>query len=262
MAIRAVLFDLDDTLMEEEAPLVAAYRIACAPVEERYGIPADAFFAKARVLGREAFQSAPAIAYLRAIDAGSSDLLSADYDSSAPYANEMAEWLVGYRRGFFRDALGAFGIRDDALADEVLDRYIANRHAHHRIYPETVEVLDALAKRLPLVLVTNGPGHHQRTKVDAVQFTPYFKGIVVSGEIGMAKPDARMFDAALSIAGVQPSEAIMVGNNLPRDIGGAQARGIAGAWINRVGERANGVTPRWEITDLRQVLSLAIDALT
>lgn len=256
MAIRAVFFDLDDTLMEEEAPLVDAYRAACAPVEERHGIPVDAFFAKARVLGREVFRTAPAIDYLRAIDAGSSDLLSAEYDLNAPHANDMKDWLEQYRRGFFRDGLRAFGIEDDALADEVLERYIENRHAHHRVFPEAIEVLETLAARVPLVLVTNGPGHHQRAKVDAVGFGPYFKGIVVSGEVGMAKPDARMFDQALEIAGVEAREAIMVGNNLPRDIGGAQARGIPGAWINRIGESANGVTPRWEITDLREVLQL------
>lgn len=256
MAVRAVFFDLDDTLMEEEAPLVDAYRAACAPVEERHGIPVDEFFAKARVLGREVFRTAPAIDYLRAIDAGSSDLLSADYDRNAPHATEMQVWLEQYRRGFFRDGLRAFGIEDDALADELLDRYIDHRHAHHRVYPEAIEVLETLAARFPVVLVTNGPGHHQRTKVDAVGFGPYFKGIVVSGEVGMAKPNARMFNRALDIAGVEAEEAIMVGNNLPRDIGGAQARGILGAWVNRIGERANGVTPRWEITDLREVLEL------
>ena len=256
MSVRAVFFDLDDTLMEEEAPLVAAYRAACAPVEERHGIPADAFFAKARVLGREAFCTAPAIDYLRAIDAGSSDLLSADYDANAPHADAMVEWLEWYRSGFFRNGLRAFGIDDDALADELRERYIANRHAHHRIYPETFEVLDALVDRFPLVLVTNGPGQHQRTKMEAAGFSPYFKEVVVSGEVGISKPDARMFDAALDAAEVRAEEAIMVGNNLPRDIGGAQARGIPGAWINRVGERANGIQPRWEITDLREVLAL------
>ncbi len=256
MSVGAVFFDLDDTLMEEEGPLVAAYRVACAPVEERHGIPVDEFFAKARLLGREAFRTAPGIDHLRAIDAGSSDLLSADYDANAPHAEAMVEWLEWYRRGFFRNGLAAFGIEDDGLGDELLERYVANRHAHHRIYPETFEVLDALVERFPLVLVTNGPGHHQRTKVEAAGFTPYFKGVVVSGEVGVSKPDARMFDAALDAAGVRAEEAIMVGNNLPRDIGGAQAHGIPGAWINRVRERANGVTPRWEITDLREVLAL------
>jgi putative hydrolase of the HAD superfamily len=256
MTVRAVLFDLDDTLMEEEAPLVAAFRAACAPVAERHGILVDDFFARARVLGREAFQTAPAIDYLRAIDAGSSDLLSADYDADAPHAEAMAEWLTWYRRGFFRNGLRAFGIDNEGLVDEMLERYLANRHAHHRVYPETFDVLDTLAGRIPLVLVTNGPGHHQRTKLEAVGFGPYFANIVVSGEVGISKPDKRMFDAALNAVRVRPVEAIMVGNNLPRDIGGAQARGIAGAWVNRIGEIADGVKPTWEITDLREVLAL------
>jgi len=256
MTVRAVFFDLDDTLMEEEAPLVAAFRAACAPVAELHGIPVDDFFARARMLGREAFQTAPAIDYLRAIDAGSSDLLSADYDADAPHAEAMTDWLTWFRRGFFRNGLREFGIDNEILADEMLDRYLANRHAHHRVYPETFDVLDSLSGRIPLVLVTNGPGHHQRTKVEAVGFGPYFKGIVVSGEIGRAKPDALMFNAALAIAGIRAVEAIMVGNNLPRDIGGAQARGIAGAWVNRIGDRADGVKPNWEITGLREVLAL------
>jgi len=256
MPVRAVLFDLDDTLMEEKAPLVAAYRAACAPVEERHGIPVDAFFAKARMLGREAFRTAPAIDYLVAADVGSSDLLSAPYDANAPHAGAMVEWLQDYRFGFFRNGLRAYGIEDDALAAELLERYIANRHAHHRVYPEAFEVMDALAGRFPLVLVTNGPGHHQRAKVAAAGLASYFTGIVVSGEVGIAKPDARMFAAALDAAGVPAEEAIMVGNNLLRDIGGAQARGIAGAWINRAGERADGIQPRWEITDLREVVAL------
>ena len=256
MAIRAVLFDLDDTLMEEEGPLLDAFRAACAPVEEYHGVPLMDFVSRARVLGRATFQSAPAIEYLRAIDGGSSDLLTSEYDRQGPHAETMDTWLETYRREYFLTALRAFGVEDEPLARDMIRRFRENRHAYHRVYPETREVLATLAARLPLVLVTNGPGSHQRRKLDTVELTPYFAGVIVSGEVGLSKPSPRMFKAALKAAGVPASEAIMVGNNLPRDIGGAQESGIRGAWVNRGGETANNVRPDWTISDLRQVLAI------
>ncbi|MCC6699711.1 MAG: HAD family hydrolase [Candidatus Hydrogenedentes bacterium] len=256
MAIRAVLFDLDDTLIEEEGPLLAAFRAACAPVEERHGIPVMDFVGRARVLGRASFQCAPGIEHLRAIDAGTSDLLSSEYDWQAPHAEAMDEWLETYRRDYFVNALREFGVDDMPLAREMIRCFHANRHAHHRVFPEAREVLSTLAARLPLVLVTNGPGAHQRRKLDAVDLASYFADVIVSGEVGISKPSPRMFKAALKAAGVSASEAIMVGNNLPRDIGGAQESGIRGAWVNRGGESANGVRPDWTVSDLRQVLAI------
>ncbi|MCC6487570.1 MAG: HAD family hydrolase [Candidatus Hydrogenedentes bacterium] len=256
MAIRAVLFDLDDTLIEEEGPLLAAFRAACAPVEERHGIPLMDFVNRARVLGRASFQCAPAIDYLRAIDAGTSDLLTSEYDRRGPHAEAMDAWLEIYRREYFLNALREFGVEDAPLARDMIRRFHENRHAHHRVFPEAREVLATLAARLPLVLVTNGPGDHQRRKLEAVDLASYFAGVIVSGEVGISKPSPHMFKAALKAAGTSASEAIMVGNNLPRDIGGAQESGIRGAWVNRAREEANGVRPDWDISDLRQVLAI------
>ena len=256
MAIRAVLFDLDDTLMEEERPLMDAFRAACAPAEERHGIPLMDFVSRARILGRASFQTAPAIEHLRAVDAGSSDLLTSEYDRQGPHAEAMDAWLETYRREYFLNALLDFNVDDTLLARDMIRRFRENRHAHHRVYPEAREVLATLAARLPLVVVTNGPGAHQRRKLDTVEFTPYFAGVIVSGEVGISKPSSRMFKAALKAAGVPASEAIMVGNNLPRDIGGAQESGIRGAWVNRGGETANGMRPDWSISDLRQVFAI------
>ena len=88
-----------------------------------------------------------------------------------------------------------------------------------------------------------------------------FGAVIVSGEIGVAKPDAKVFNLALDGLRVKAENAWHVGDNLMADIGGANAAGITSVWINRYRDqgvelRDGDPRPDFEITSLVELPAL------
>jgi putative hydrolase of the HAD superfamily len=81
---------------------------------------------------------------------------------------------------------------------------------------------------------------------------------VVSGEVGVGKPDPRIFDLALRLLGASPEEAVMVGDNPTRDVAGAKAAGVTAVWVNRAGLplAAGAAVPDVEVASLRGLVEL------
>ena len=65
-------------------------------------------------------------------------------------------------------------------------------------------------------------------------------GVVTSADVGAAKPDAAMFERALALAGVEPAEAVHVGDSVENDVEGARAVGIRAVLVARDGGPAAG----------------------
>ena len=99
----------------------------------------------------------------------------------------------------------------------------------------------------------------QREKLAASGLGDYFEIVVVSGEFGVGKPDPSIFRHALSQLRSDGSGAVMVGDNLTRDVDGAIAAGLEGVWINRRGqvppEPRPGLAEISTLSDLRAALS-------
>ena len=95
-----------------------------------------------------------------------------------------------------------------------------------RRYPYVRTVLDALAARFPLAVVTDGQSAWARAELHAVGLDRYFDPVVVSGDHGYRKPDRRLFDRALAHLGVAPEHAVYVGNDMYRDVYGAREAGM------------------------------------
>jgi putative hydrolase of the HAD superfamily len=89
--------------------------------------------------------------------------------------------------------------------------------------------LAAIGERL--VIVSNGDGRQQRMKMERTGLAEIVAGSAISGELGIKKPDARIFAAARDIAG-DDGGAWMVGDNVEADIAGARAAGFATAWVS------------------------------
>lgn len=129
-------------------------------------------------------------------------------------------------------------------ADPILvgDHYITGLGAHGGFYPGTTEVLDRLAARATLGLVTNGIGDVQRARISRLGLDRWFSAYVISGEVGVSKPDPAIFDLAFdALGGPDRSSAVMVGDNLASDIAGGAAAGIDTAWLDPHGRSPNGV---------------------
>ena len=98
-----------------------------------------------------------------------------------------------------------------------------------------------------MALITNGPSDVQRLKIHVLGIADWFRSIVISGEIGKAKPDPEVFDIALQDVGVDRSGVWHIGDNLVTDVDGANAAGLGSVWLNRLGTSAESGSPRPDI---------------
>lgn len=195
------------------------------------------------------------VAYCEAIGISATECLWGTFAGDATPLKALARWASGYRQECWFRALADFGITHRALAEELAARFMRERGTCHIVFPEVEEVLKALQERYQLALLTNGAADMQRAKIAGSRLEPYFKTIVISGEVGIGKPDPQIFRLALAPLAAQPAQAVMVGDSLFRDIRGAQQTEIKAIWINRCGinEPEAMIIPDAQITSLTQL---------
>jgi putative hydrolase of the HAD superfamily len=130
-----------------------------------------------------------------------------------------------------------------------------------RLYPHVHEVLDVLRERYPLAVVTDAQSAYARAELHKVGLLDYFDPIVVSGDHGYRKPDRRLFQLALDEMGVAAAHALYVGNDMHRDVFGAQEAGMTTVMVESDQGAAVHLDclPDYRITDLRDLLTILGD---
>jgi len=125
------------------------------------------------------------------------------------------------------------------------------------------DLLSALRGRAATAIVTNNIAKEQLRKIASCGFEPLVDAVVISEEVGVTKPDPRIFEIALERLGCAASEAVMVGNAWDTDILGARAAGIRPIWCNRTGAPSpdESVTEIWSLRPTELVLSVIFDEL-
>lgn len=121
-----------------------------------------------------------------------------------------------------------------------------------------LEVVQALAPHYQLALITNGIPAVQHGRLGLSPLQPYFHSMTISGEVGYAKPDARIFDAAFATM-QQPSKdrVLLIGDSLSADIRGGNAYGIATCWFNpNTAPSDPAIRPTYEVRTLLGLLPL------
>lgn len=99
--------------------------------------------------------------------------------------------------------------------------------------PHALDTLRSLrARKKRLGLLTNGNATYQRRKIGRHHLAPLFDCILSEEEFGVAKPDPRMYLAALEQLQITPREAWMVGDNVALDVGASQQLGIVAVWFH------------------------------
>jgi YjjG family noncanonical pyrimidine nucleotidase len=137
-------------------------------------------------------------------------------------------------------------------------RYLRNLAEGTYLIDGALEVIQSLHGRIGLMLITNGLKEVQRPRFARSALSGYFADLVISEEVGAAKPDARIFDVAFARMGHPRREAVlMVGDSLTSDMRGGADYGIDTCWFNP-GQRPRNpdVGIRYEIRDLRELLDL------
>ena len=254
MAIAAVLFDLDETLVEEESSVDAAFLAACAIARERHGIDPRALHRAVRERARQLWRGASTIGYCRAIGISSWEGLCGRFLGDDPNLEALREWTPTYRRQAWARALADHGVEDMAFAERLAEAFREERRSRHVLFPDTEPTLTDLRRTHRLALVTNGAPDLQREKIRGAKLAPYFDATVVSGEVGVGKPDPRVFTLALDQLSVPPETAVMVGDSLSRDVVGAQQVGLRAVWVNRSGaDPGDDARPDAQVADLREL---------
>jgi len=250
---RALLFDLDDTLMVEESA-AAAFGAAADLANEHCNIDPGALASGARSRARELWYAAPTHGYCMRVGISSWEGLWCRFEGEGSDVRALREWSPTYRREAWRLALADQGVDDVGLAEELAERFPAERRARYEVFAEVPGALCRLAESHSMALVTNGAACLQREKLAASGLSEHFETVVVSADLGVAKPDPLVFEHALAELGTRKDLAVMVGDSILKDVDGALAAGLGAVWVNRNGGSA--ATARDDLVEISTLSDL------
>ncbi len=206
---RAILLDLDDTILDDSGSISSCWLDACRAHESALGnvAPNTAYMAIERV--REWYWADPERHRVGRLD------------------------LAAARREVAHIALKEVGLDDQALAGQIGDTYHDLRDAGLRPFDDAIDTVEWLrASGCRLALLTNGSAQMQRRKIDRFALAVHFDTILIEGEVGFGKPDPRVYRRAMDLLDTTPGDTWMVGDNLEWDVAEPQRQGIYGIWID------------------------------
>ena len=209
---QAILFDLDDTIVDSSGTMDEVWRQICAEVAPAVpGLEAESLMA-ALAERRRWFFSDPDRHRRGRLDP----------------RHALAELCSG--------ALGRMGVDNPGLADDMSNRFAALRGRTVRPFDGALESLRRLSGQgIRLALVTNGTAKVQRGKIERLRLDRLFEYILIEEEFGVGKPDRRVYMHALDKLDTQPANAWMVGDNLEWEVKAPQRLGMAGIWVDTKG---------------------------
>jgi YjjG family noncanonical pyrimidine nucleotidase len=132
----------------------------------------------------------------------------------------------------FKQILEAFNAYEKKLSDDISHEYLYTCPKKGNLMPHAKETLTYLAERYRLSIITNGFEEIQNTKLTSGNLHQFFDHIVTSQQAGHKKPAREIFEYTLLKNKVSSGEAIMIGDNLITDIGGAQKASLAHVFYN------------------------------
>lgn len=248
---------MDDTLVQEKATVASVFLGTCRLATDRYGIPAEELQATIRETCRSIWQNSPAREYCLRIGISSWEGLWGKFDGNDENLKILKQWAPTYRIESWHKSLLQHKIDDKNFATELADAFQATRRKHHNVFDDSIAALNTFRSNYKLGLLTNGAPDIQWDKILGAGIDKYFDSIIVSGDIGIGKPDPRIFETMLSrLEGIR-NNTVMIGDSLRSDIGGAQGAGIKAIWINRNNLINDGpIVPDMEIKNLSQLNSI------
>jgi putative hydrolase of the HAD superfamily len=205
---RALLLDLDDTILDDSSGVRECWHDACHAHAAHLGVAGTAL--------SESIQS-----------------VSIDFWSDAERHRVGRLDLPRARHEVVLGAFHALGIEAPDVALRISTAYAAARHERMRPFADAVDTVRWFRERgCKLALLTNGAHVAQRTKLERFALAELFDAVFIEGAVGYGKPDPRVYRDALDALDATPAESWMVGDNLEWDVGGPQKLGITGIWID------------------------------
>ncbi|CAH2717033.1 Pyrophosphatase PpaX [Neobacillus rhizosphaerae] len=255
--IKAIFFDLDDTLLWDQKSIKEAFAATCKFAEDRCGVDPVQLEEAVKDAARNLYSSYETYAFTQMIGINPFEGLWGNFSDDHDEFKKMKEIVPGYRKEAWTAGLKMMGVDDPNFGYELAERFPQERRNLPFVYEESYITLDTLKENYQLLLLTNGSPDLQKTKLGiSPELVPYFDQIVISGDFGSGKPDPAIFEHALSLMSLKKEEVIMVGDNLMTDILGAIRAGIKSVWINRNEKERNEVIPTYEIQHLEELYQI------
>lgn len=166
---------------------------------------------------------------------------------------ELKSDLSAIRREAIRMALYRAG-EDPRLAEPAFDIFFDVRN-RVTLFGDVVQTLEFLSSRFPLVALSNGNADIRRIGIGG-----YFRASINARQVGVGKPDPRIFHAAASAAGVEPGQVLHVGDDAAADVLGALDSGMQTVWLNRADHLwVHARVPHETVTRLSELCDLFPD---
>ena len=165
---------------------------------------------------------------------------------------------VDPNRGRLVNFMAELGLTAADEVQVVRDAYFETMPAGTELFEGVHDILATLRERFQLAIITNGPSDLQRQKVAHFDLGHRVDWIVVSGEVGVEKPDRAIFEHTLELAGIDAARAAHVGDSLVSDIAGANGAGLLPIWVEtrfpRDHPEGDEFTPAATIQHVRELL--------
>ena len=142
----------------------------------------------------------------------------------------------------------------DELSAEMNEWYLDELSRCSALVDGAIDLLELLGKRYLIGVLSNGFADVQYRKLQTSGLWRYVQRMVVSDEIGVQKPDKRIFDYALREVGAEANEVIMIGDNPDADIQGAKSAGWRAIYFNRKSKPSVAVADA-EVASLSDVVT-------
>lgn len=209
---RALLLDVDDTIVDTRGAMVAAgARAAAALWPDRPGE-----------------HHAMAQRY---------------YDDPQRWFPRYASGEVPFERmraGRLEEVATAFGLGLPAEGHVAFEEaYAPAFRSAQRLFPDVPQLLSAAAREeLPVGLLTNSAHKPTVVKLEALGLVDRFDVVVTTDTLGFGKPDPRVYLEACRLLGGEPHAVVCIGDSLAWDVLGAEAAGLRAVWLDREGRGA------------------------
>lgn len=159
------------------------------------------------------------------------------------------------RKTRFRDALIHFEVDHPNLAHQMEIAYIERSPHKTNLFQGAHETLEYLREKYSLHIITNGFSEVQDVKLTKSGLKPFFETVITSEQVGVNKPDPKIFHHALHSTGAKRNQSVMVGDNLEADVRGARRAGLHSVFFNPEGQTHDDKVSA-EIHNLKQLINL------
>lgn len=217
-----IFFDLDDTLMDFKKAEYLAIQAFYNQFLDKFNQTEDQFYEDWCKVGLTHFER-----FLR---------------GELTYEQQKIERMIGLLSGTDID------INPDSALD-YFQIYLNHFEDNWHLFNDVISCLESL-KDHRLGIITNGDSVQQRQKLKSLGILDYFQVIVVSGDIGVSKPNPEIFIQACKLAQVQPTECFFIGDSMEADVQACEKINMNGIWLNR---KHSGLKHKRTITSLSEL---------